>query len=535
MKKILYLFLMGALTTNAQITVNNTDMPQLNDTVRFSVGTAVDVTTRLSQTGANQTWDFSDLTAASQDIASFKSASSINFAYVLSFATSTYGTEAPNANFGTVQANNVYQFYKNTSNSFACDGRGFEISGSPLPLSQTFTGKDIVYKFPLAFGNTDSNSYVSSEVNAVIGTMSGVGKRVNEVDAWGSITTPLGTFNCLRIKSTVTTTDTIKSTLIPFPIPFTQTFTEYKWIAKGHKIPILEIRVNSGTGGQTTIRYKDRYRAEAYTNKARFTIRGNKTLYAVNSTDTCVLTSTSLNGPKSVLWTITPGTFTYTGGTNNTSNAVKLFFTDTGKYTVKLTAVYDGGSDDTTRVDVISVAEGPHAKFVSDKQHTNTSTSVNFYDSSEGSPTAWLWTFTPNTVTFTGGTSASSQNPKVIFDMAGTYDVSLKVTNAIGTNTLNKSAYIVNLNTGVKDVATKTAGWLLLPNPVVDQLLLKATDTKIKHILILDLTGKSINLPYTVMQNGDYQVDCTSLRPGIYFIKVTNADGETSSKRFSVK
>lgn len=535
MKKIIYLLLFGTISVHAQITVNNADMPSLNDTVRFSTAATADVTARINQSGANQTWDFSDLRISGQDIASFKSASSINIAYFLAFSSSSYGTEAPNATIGAVTATNVYQFFKNSTNSYVCDGRGFEVSASPLPLSQTYSGKDVVYKFPMNYGNKDSNSYVSNEVNAIVGTLSGVGKRVNEVDGWGSITTPFGTFNCLRVKSIVNTTDTVRSSLVPFPIPFSQSYTEYKWIAKGHKIPILEIRVNSGVGGQTTIRFKDRYRPEAYQNKARFTIRGNKTMYAVNSTDTCVLTSNSLNNPKSVQWTISPNTYTYAGGTNATSNPVKLFFTDTGKYTITLRAIYDGGFDDTTMVNLITVAQGPKANFGSDRQHTNTSTIVNFYDSSEGNPTTWLWTFTPNTVSFTGGTSSASQNPKVTFDQAGTYQVSLRVSNTIGSNTVNKANYIVNFNTAVKEQVSTANAIQVHPNPVYDMLTIKLNDRKLKQIQLFDLTGKLMSIPNATSIGNDWQLDCTSLHSGVYFLKLSTTDGQTVTKRILVK
>lgn len=63
--------------------------------------------------------------------------------------------------------------------------------------------------------------------------------------------------------------------------------------------------------------------------------------------------------------------------------------------------------------------------------------SVNFTDSSIGDPTSWSWTFT-------GGTPASSslQNPTVDYDVAGTYEVSLTATNAIGATTETKTGFI---------------------------------------------------------------------------------------------
>jgi len=71
----------------------------------------------------------------------------------------------------------------------------------------------------------------------------------------------------------------------------------------------------------------------------------------------------------------------------------------------------------------------------------NTSTIVNFTDLSTGSPSSWLWTFSPSTVTYTSG-SSTSQNPSVKFNNTGAYTVLLTVSNAYGNDSEVKSAYI---------------------------------------------------------------------------------------------
>lgn len=62
---------------------------------------------------------------------------------------------------------------------------------------------------------------------------------------------------------------------------------------------------------------------------------------------------------------------------------------------------------------------------------------VTFTDQSTGAPTSWLWTFP-------GGTPSTStaQNPVVTYTQLGTYDVTLKVTNAGGSNTQTINDYI---------------------------------------------------------------------------------------------
>lgn len=67
-----------------------------------------------------------------------------------------------------------------------------------------------------------------------------------------------------------------------------------------------------------------------------------------------------------------------------------------------------------------------------------------FTDQSTNTPTAWLWSFSPSAgVTFVNGTSATSPNPQVAFATAGYYSVTLRASNAYGSNTLTKTNYLL--------------------------------------------------------------------------------------------
>jgi PKD repeat protein len=75
-------------------------------------------------------------------------------------------------------------------------------------------------------------------------------------------------------------------------------------------------------------------------------------------------------------------------------------------------------------------------------------TGVNFSDESQYVPTSWLWTFE-------GGTPSSSteQNPtNIIYNSAGTFDVTLTVTNAEGSNTLTIPDYITASTTILPEI-----------------------------------------------------------------------------------
>lgn len=90
-----------------------------------------------------------------------------------------------------------------------------------------------------------------------------------------------------------------------------------------------------------------------------------------------------------------------------------------------------------------------------------TGNSITFTDESMYAPTSWNWTFQ-------GGTPSTSnlQNPSVIYNASGAYDVTLVATNAYGKDTLIKSAYInpvggasIPFTEGFESVTFPPAGW----------------------------------------------------------------------------
>lgn len=99
----------------------------------------------------------------------------------------------------------------------------------------------------------------------------------------------------------------------------------------------------------------------------------------------------------------------------------------------------------------------PSAQFVASTTKPCLSQTVTFTDQSTGNPTSWSWSFTPNTVTYVGGTTSASQNPQVQFNALGNYTVALTATNAVGGNTQTKTNYI-QVNTANADfTATPTS------------------------------------------------------------------------------
>ena len=82
---------------------------------------------------------------------------------------------------------------------------------------------------------------------------------------------------------------------------------------------------------------------------------------------------------------------------------------------------------------------------------------VQFTDTSTGSPTSWSWDFG-------NGVSSTTENPSYTYSKAGTYTVSLTVSNAAGSNTSTKGGAIL-VGGATVQTAVPTPSFTPLPEP----------------------------------------------------------------------
>ncbi len=256
--------------SHGQITVNNNDMPSPGDKKRVSIGMIMPGI-NLNATGANHLWDFSNLQWISQDVDTFLNISQTGATYQIVFANVPLNPNRANvATKSTLQAppvggitiSDVLAFYYNSTSSFKQVGYGAGINGFPTPIP--FNNHDIIYPFPLNFGNTDSSNSDFSLSIPGVGYYGYNQKRVNVCDGWGTLITPFGQFNVLRVRSTITARDTLYLDTLGFGFGFNRPLSrEYKWLGKNHDIPLLQINTTVGFGNMETItliRYQDSLR-----------------------------------------------------------------------------------------------------------------------------------------------------------------------------------------------------------------------------------------------------------------------------------
>jgi PKD repeat protein len=148
-------------------------------------------------------------------------------------------------------------------------------------------------------------------------------------------------------------------------------------------------------------------------------------------------TDLSMNTPTSWVWD-------FGDGTTGTGAKPDHVYRTTGVYDVTLTASNPDTTNSRTKNQYITVLNIPRADFAADKTRGGTPMDVNFIDQSIGSPTSWQWDFGD-------GSASTEKNPVHEYTVPGSFNVTLKVSNANGQDATSRKDFIVTTPAPVAD------------------------------------------------------------------------------------
>lgn len=267
MKRLIPILLVSIITCDlkAQITIDSSDFSHANETVVYSQVSPL-TTVDPTLTGPNYTWDFSQFMSIGQQADTFVTPASFGNLYSLFFIDNSFNPNRSNLvvrgsfpTFPGVTITDVYNFYFKSATAYSQVGLGGTINGTQAPVP--YTDKDIVYAFPLDYGDMDTSVSNFGITLPGLGSYYGNQTRIVTVDGWGNVETPFGTFDCLREVATLTGHDSVYIDSLALGIGFDRTLTrQYKWIAKGQDGPVLQIttqEILAGTETITEIIYRD--------------------------------------------------------------------------------------------------------------------------------------------------------------------------------------------------------------------------------------------------------------------------------------
>ena len=187
-----------------------------------------------------------------------------------------------------------------------------------------------------------------------------------------------------------------------------------------------------------------------------------------------------------------------------------------GNYYVCLTVLDSCGSG--THCDTIHACNNLVTKF-GNQRHGHF---INFSDSSQNA-VSWYWDFGD-------GFMSVLQNPVHYFADFATYEVCLTATDNCGSKTWCDSVTV-----STNGIPEKDDGWITFyPNPVNDNLILhrdifskRKVDISVSNIL-----GETVYFEKLLFEPGqtEIRIDCSSLKPGLYFISLVSVNFHEFSK-----
>ena len=206
-------------------------------------------------------------------------------------------------------------------------------------------------------------------------------------------------------------------------------------------------------------------------------------------------------------------TYAWTGG----SPFDTLVVTAGGTYTLDVTDACGSGTESLTVIE--------NSVPVSSYSWTNSYATGLFTNTSTGGAGTYAWDFGDGV-----GTS-SEENPTYVYSAAGTYTVTLTVTNACGTNTYTEEVTVTTV--GIEEIAG-LGTIAVYPNPSNGIFNLDVNFNKAANLnlVVVNMLGEEVAVKNINAANGIHSgvIDLSTSASGVYFLKVISDDNTISTQ-----
>jgi hypothetical protein len=231
-----------------QITITGDDMPQPDVTYPLVNAAITDISLG-ELNGADATWDASDLiplmeaplTPVDIDDASISAALVFNSPFNSTYQCDFFlPTEFPDLGVDLgIPLDGFNNFYQTNGDAYAIAGIGLSAMGFDLPV--TYDDIDEMIPLPLEYGETmSSTAAFELDVTGVL-TYGLTQSRDVEVDGWGTLVLPSGSYEVLRTRTELVATDDVFIEQLGEPFTIDREQVTYQWWGAGMGFPLLEI------------------------------------------------------------------------------------------------------------------------------------------------------------------------------------------------------------------------------------------------------------------------------------------------------
>lgn len=272
---LLTLLLAYSSLSFGQITITTADFANSGDTVRMSF--ANDPTIDFSTTGPDQNWNYSYLLPTNQVLTKYHDMTGlgtlVNLVYGV-FAPVKYQASyhVPNtslpldqvSDFLPIEISDPTSFSRLTADSLAMVGYSLTIEGNEIPFKADTI--EAYYKFPLTYNSSyTGKGHIDIDMNPYFeGRWIQKRWRTSEVDGWGTISTPYGTFDAIRVRHAIVELDSVQIDVFGSPMWFELPIPlnySYEWWTNNEKDAILRINTRRIQGEEVVadVSYRDHY------------------------------------------------------------------------------------------------------------------------------------------------------------------------------------------------------------------------------------------------------------------------------------
>jgi hypothetical protein len=230
MKKIfVFLFFAGVATLSAQPSFTEADLPAVGYQAQFISDSSSGKIVDLGKTGGPKTWDFSKEVFGDTVVFEVLSPANTDWDTLFPKSEFVYHTSGP---ISDTISGDMWEYLRTTSAYVRLLG-GIAVYDT-ITLHGKCNPEQIYATLPLQMGSKWSDSIVLSDTFSTDPAPLVLEIRrfeTNEVDAWGTVTVPLGSYSSLRVRTYDTTYISLTLATIPFMADTSMTIN-YKWLAK---------------------------------------------------------------------------------------------------------------------------------------------------------------------------------------------------------------------------------------------------------------------------------------------------------------
>ena len=264
-KTLLTLNLLVALFAHSQITLRQTNFAQIGDTIYYGYDTTTVSSSLGTTNGANKIWDYSNAARNNTTMANFVSPNESPIPTPPNISHVFIDGGLNDVSFLRVNATGVETIITNPAAAFLGGEPFIGLKSISFPCTYLTRVRDTVSNKLVLPGSTLGAGELFDSIRITYTV-----RLDNLVDGWGTLKTPSGDYNSLRIKSSLNTSFkfegknnsfpiwvSVPTSSLPIPLPQNQLDVSYIWLSETGKYFLAEATMVTDTPtSQAEFRYQ---------------------------------------------------------------------------------------------------------------------------------------------------------------------------------------------------------------------------------------------------------------------------------------